>query len=571
MSLHTDLLVALRAAPDFTGCVRAALSTLLALVDAALHAGDWADARLLRAMVHLRDAGGYVGAWVLEAGADRLSPAGRGEALLPSATAWRRVAAGGRAAVVDVALRTVTGADGRAEAVRWAERRPEPLPEVSQVRLSSREATHAAVLPLPGLGGVRGLLSVEVRCRRAIGTPFVWPACLDALEVAGALAGPWLLDRFERRAAVSDPPRPDATLPVIGATMAPIVRLAEVFAAEDETLLLCGETGTGKSRLARWCHARSSRHRGPFEVLDLLGVPAETQAGELFGWRKGAFTGAVGDHDGAVRRAEGGTLFIDEVDKLSLDAQAMLLRLLEEKTWRPLGGAGAARRADVRFIVGTNVDLGAAVAAGGFRSDLLYRIDVLPIALPPLRRRTDEVADWARYMLDRMAAEADRAPPTLTEDAARALEARPWPGNLRQLDNVLRRASALARMDGSPTLDAAHLRRAEGLSPGSAPTAPLAALDDGFGALLAAAADADPAALAAVDWPGALHGLLLARAVRLAGDREGAFARLGRGDVVEHRNHHRTLKREWSKALALLDALGVAPADRAPPDGAGAG
>jgi len=489
--------------------------------------------------------------------------------LLPSATAWRRISTTGRPAVLDVALCTVTGVDGQTEGVRWSATGKEPLPEASQVRLSAREATHIAVLPLAGPGGLRGLISIEVRCRAAVGTPFVWPACLDALEVAAALAGPWLLEPLDRAEPVAgvQPPALGPGLPVIGPTMAPIARMIEVFAAENETLLIRGETGTGKSRLARWCHSRSRRHTGPFIVLDLLAVPTQTQTGELFGWRKGAFTGAVRDHEGAVSRAEGGTLFIDEVDKLSLDAQATLLRLLEEKAYRPLGDDGAIRRADVRFVVGTNVDLSAAVQAGGFRSDLLYRIDVLPVALPPLRERRDEIADWARFMLERMAADSDRPPLALAPETARALEGRPWPGNLRELDNMLRRAAALARIDGpTPTLEPRHLLQAEALSSSRGPRAALSALGDGFDALIQIAERTD-SALDGVDWPGALHGLLLERAVRYTGDRERAFTVLGRGDVVANRNHNRTLKREWSKALALLDALGEAPDDRAPPEG----
>lgn len=559
-----ELLLALRSAPDAAGCVVAALSRLLAVVDAALRSGSWPAARLLRSMVHRRRSGGFVGAWVLEAGADALAPPGGGEQFLPSATTWSRVEAGGRAVVVDVPLRTVTGPDGRAEVVRWSAPRSESLPEASQVRLMAREATHIAVLPLAGPEGIEGLISIEVACPAAVGTPFVWPSCLEALEVAAALAGPWLIERCVGGLVTSAGALTDAGLPVVGPTMAPIAQLVEVFAAEDETVLIRGETGTGKSRLARWCHGRSRRHAGPFVVLDLLAVPSQTQAGELFGWRRGAFTGAVRDHEGAVGRAEGGTLFLDEVDKLSLDAQAMLLRLLEEKRYRSLGDDGGERRADVRFVVGTNVDLSAAVDEGRFRADLLYRIDVLPVALPPLRERRDEVAGWARYMLQRLADERGGAVMGLGDAAAHALAGRPWPGNLRQLDNVLRRAAALARMEGSASIEPVHVRRAEGLSAAGGARSSLGALEDGLDALVRAVEGLE-GAVSDVDWPGALHGLLLGRAVRLAGDRERAFALLGRADTVAHRNHHRTLRREWDKALVLLDALGES-ADRTPPE-----
>src|SRR5262249_55915466 len=141
---------------------------------------------------------------------------------------------------------------------------------------------------------------------------------------------------------------PDDLLPVIGAATAKIVEVLRVFAQQEETLCITGPTGAGKSRLARWCHARSKRHTRPFEILDLLGVSEELQAGELFGWRKGAFTGAIHDPPGAVARAQGGTLFIDEIDKLTFKTQASLLRLLEERAYRPLGERAGDRRADVR-------------------------------------------------------------------------------------------------------------------------------------------------------------------------------------------------------------------------------
>src|SRR5262249_5349857 len=146
-------------------------------------------------------------------------------------------------------------------------------------------------------------------------------------------------------------------LPVIGASMQGVIEMLRVFARQEETVLLSGPTGAGKSRLARWCHSRSPVSGQVFETIDLATVPEELQMAELFGWKNGAFTGEAKDTPGCIARAENGTLFIDEVDKLSLKAQAGLLRVLEDKRYRPLGEGAGDRTASVRFIVGTNADL----------------------------------------------------------------------------------------------------------------------------------------------------------------------------------------------------------------------
>src|SRR5262249_2358515 len=155
----------------------------------------------------------------------------------------------------------------------------------------------------------------------------------------------------------------------------------------------------GKSRLARWCHAQSPRSSRPFETVRLLSVPEELQMAELMGWRRGAFTGAVRDTPGALARAAKGTLFIDAIDKPRPKAPAGVLGLRETRRYRPLGDNAGEQRADVRFIVSTNVDLHAAVRAGRFREDLYYRINVLPVRLPSLEERLDELPAWVEYML----------------------------------------------------------------------------------------------------------------------------------------------------------------------------
>ncbi len=515
---------------------------------------------MVRAMLHLRPNEGYEGLYVLEAGASTLSHLTEEQDLLPSATAWRWIEAGRGPVAVDVEMGVIKPRLAEAQEVNFGANTEDSISDGSRLRLLRRGATHIYVLPLQVPGGLAGMVSIEAKCVAAMGRPFIWPDCSAELESSAWLCGPYLAG-LPRRSTAPDY-RGDKLLPVVGQTMAPLVNVLRAFASEDETLLIRGETGTGKSRLARWVHVNSPRSQGPFELLDLHTVPEETQMGELFGWKKGAFTGAVSDHLGFVGRSEGGTLFIDEIDKLSLRAQAALLTLLEERRFRVLGGSGQAQAANVRFVVGTNADLKALVREGTFREDLYYRINVLPMVLPPLRERSEEVGPWATYMLSRRHQEKGRSGDVgLDSDAQDELRSRRWPGNLRQLDNMMRRAYTLAALDGAQggvQVKQAHIEMADRLEGGAPDPAQgtLSQVRSSLGALLQSIQRADPGLdLSQLDFPGALHGILLAEAVRITGDREAAFRLLGRGELVKNRNHHKALRRDWARALDLYTAL----------------
>ncbi len=559
LTSDSDFLAALRAAGAFEQAASLTLRRLVDTAQAAVRAAS-PGAVVLRAMLHLRPGAGYAGLYVLERGADTVTRPRENQGLLPSVSVWRWIAEARRPAAVDVIRRRILPAGGQAIDATW--RAQDDLSHATFRRLADRDATHIYALPVLA-GELLGMVSIEASCFDDLGPDFVWPVCADALELTLALAAPWLVSL--PREPVAAPVEEDALLPVVGPTMAPIVEVLRAFAGEDETLLIHGETGTGKSRLARWCHARSARRNGPFEVLDLLSVPEETQMGELFGWRKGAFTGAVSDHDGFVSRARGGTLFIDEIDKLSLKAQSGLLTLLEERHYRALGDRGPPRAADARFIVGTNVDLRRAVEEGRFREDLFYRLDVLAMDLPPLRRRRDEIGAWARFMLARRREEKDDGVSyRLTDAGARELERREWPGNLRQLDNVLRRASALAsigRQTDEVVLDVVHLSERRAPSGGTGGT-PLQRLEAAASDLVAALrTSGGPDALDGELLPGALLGLVLAHAVEQCGERDEAFRLVGRPELVKNRNHHRALKRECQRAADLFAHFGEEPSE----------
>jgi PAS domain S-box-containing protein len=229
----------------------------------------------------------------------------------------------------------------------------------------------------------------------------------------------------------------------VSRAMMEVVATAERVAQDaSATVLLLGETGVGKSWLARRIHTESPRKERPFFEINCAGLAPQLLESELFGHEKGAFTGAAGMKRGLVETAEGGTLFLDEVGELSLAVQAQLLTFLDGKAFRRVGGTRVLT-ADVRLIAATNVDLKSAVAEGTFRRDLFYRLSVVPLRIPPLRERREEIADLARRIVRELGRRSGRASIDLTMDAVDALERYDWPGNIRELRNTLERALIL--------------------------------------------------------------------------------------------------------------------------------
>ena len=211
---------------------------------------------------------------------------------------------------------------------------------------------------------------------------------------------------------------------------------------ESATVLMLGESGTGKDLVARAIHARSERRDRPFLEINCTALPEQLVESELFGHERGAFTDARERKKGLAELADGGTLFLDEIGDMPVGAQVKLLRFLEDARFRRVGGTTDIR-VDVRVIAATNRDLDQAVADETFRSDLYYRLKVVPLRIPPLRERPDDVAPLAQYFVERLARDLNRDVPTLTPDAIRVLEAYPWPGNVRELRNVFERALIL--------------------------------------------------------------------------------------------------------------------------------
>jgi DNA-binding NtrC family response regulator len=251
--------------------------------------------------------------------------------------------------------------------------------------------------------------------------------------------------RIESCQDVAAPRRREPLTPAFGDIVARsqrmlrLLTLAARVSSTDATVLIEGETGTGKEILARAIHAASTRAHVPLLTINCAAIPETLLESELFGYRRGAFTGAYADKPGLLATADGGTLFLDEVAELPMSLQAKLLRFLQHGTYLPLG-ARTAESADVCVLAATNVSLADRVAASRFRQDLFYRLAVFPLQIPPLRERQNDILPLALHVLARLRDRAGREVPGLSRDAATFLMAQPWHGNVRELENVLARA-----------------------------------------------------------------------------------------------------------------------------------
>jgi two-component system nitrogen regulation response regulator NtrX len=262
--------------------------------------------------------------------------------------------------------------------------------------------------------------------------------------------------------------RVDRHLVIVGASDA-MVRLREhvaMAAPSNGRVLISGENGTGKELVARQIHALSHRRSGPFVEVNCAAIPEELIESELFGHTKGAFTGAVADRRGKFEVASGGTLFLDEVGDMSLKTQAKVLRALQEQVVEPVGGQGSVR-VDVRVIAATNKDLVQEIRQGRFREDLYFRLNVIPVAVPPLRDRGEDVIRLAEHFVAEFAREYGRRPKQLSTGAMAVLRAYHWPGNVRELRNTIERLMIMVPVETIAEADLAFLELAGAPPPGT--------------------------------------------------------------------------------------------------------
>ncbi|AXK70990.1 sigma-54-dependent Fis family transcriptional regulator [Lysobacter sp. TY2-98] len=281
------------------------------------------------------------------------------------------------------------------------------------------------------------------------------------------------LELHERRRAASEAgisSRLFGESPAMASLRATLTKVAR----SQAPVYISGESGVGKELVARTIHAEGGRASGPFVPVNCGAIPAELMESEFFGHKKGSFTGAHADKPGLFQAADGGTLFLDEVAELPLPMQVKLLRAIQEKSIRPVGSNNEVK-VDVRILSATHKDLAALVEEGRFRHDLYYRINVIELRVPPLRDRPEDLPGLADVILRRLAAAQDRVIPHLSSDAVEALHAYPFPGNVRELENILERALALAEGETIESDDLSLPKSAPKPAPPATPAAPAAA------------------------------------------------------------------------------------------------
>ena len=240
-----------------------------------------------------------------------------------------------------------------------------------------------------------------------------------------------------------EPPPPNQTLIGRSPGMQKVFKAIGRLSKSDVTVLVMGESGTGKELIARALHAASRRKAGPFVAVNASAIPTTLMESELFGFERGAFTGAHQRHAGKFEQANGGTLFLDEIGEMSMDLQAKLLRVLQEGEFEPVG-ATKSKKVSVRIITATNIDLDRAVQQRKFREDLYYRLNVVSITVPPLRDRRDDVPILAEHFIQKFQRDLDLEEKYLADDTLTLLKKWSWPGNVRELENLVKRAMVLS-------------------------------------------------------------------------------------------------------------------------------
>ena len=314
------------------------------------------------------------------------------------------------------------------------------LPGLSGLDLQRELAKAENQIPIIFITG-HGDIPMSVRAMKAGAVEFLTKP-VNHENLLGAIDQAIALDRRERRHGKAAPQNFEGIVGVSPA-LKTVLDQVEIVAATESTVLILGETGTGKELIARAIHSRSGRSSRPFVKLNCAAIPSGLLESELFGHEKGAFTGAVAQRVGRFELASGGTLFLDEVGDTPLELQPKLLRVLQEQEFERLGSTRTIH-VDVRLVAATNQDIGRMAAEKQFREDLYFRLNVFPIRIPPLRERVEDIPLLVRYFVDSCMQRLNRRIDTVPEETMAALCRYPWPGNIRELQNFIERAVILS-------------------------------------------------------------------------------------------------------------------------------
>jgi len=314
------------------------------------------------------------------------------------------------------------------------------LPDGDGIELVKHVSQHQPQLPIAVITA-HGSMQTAIEALKAGAFDFLSkPVDLEGLRVLVASA----LKLEEKRASGDD--QPDRAMLGDSPAVRETRRMIRKLARTQAPVFICGESGTGKELAARLIHALGPRSDGPFVPVNCGAIPQELMESELFGHRKGSFTGAIGDRQGLFQVANGGTLFLDEVADLPLHMQVKLLRAIQERSVRPVG-AQQETPVDVRILSASHKELEQLVNVGEFRQDLFYRLNVIQLRMPPLRERPSDIPDLAGHLLARICTRSGLTPKKLTEPALAAMQSYDFPGNVRELENILERALALSDGD----------------------------------------------------------------------------------------------------------------------------
>lgn len=528
-SLPRDLLAALRAAVTMEDIAVVLIPALIK--QAAL--GDGFSGRWLRGSVHVFGELGHQDFALVELCTKAQS---RGKELL-STTAWALMGESPGFVHVDaVRGRAVSGQ--RERLIRAGG---------TQSALLARDTTDMLAFPVldrRGRSGGMVSLELELPSRERAGLQSKLLAAGPAMAELVEACSPW----------------------VLAACAGEAEKIAREIAGFDRvTVLLLGETGTGKTRLARLIHQWSPRAQQPLYDVNLSSTPPELIAATLFGTVPGAFTNAVRQR-GMLEEAHRGTLFLDEVGKLDLRAQAILIDVLERRGFRPLGDSTSKPvNPDVRFVLATNENLPKLVAEGRFMDDLYRRMNVFPIELPPLRRQIEKIPGLAHRFLSEHSDQWDGVPLALSPDALELLQAQHWPGNIRQLESTLVRAAVRSRLAGQTQVDAECIGWALALDrPPSPPQLVSRRLRDAAREYaLEVLRQKDSLRRLGLDQLSAMRGLVLleleaifrAEGLDEVRARRRAFEALGEDDVVKHANDGREWRKEQARVATLMELL----------------